>query len=148
MLNKILSKEVLSILLLLKECEDKKIKLLGLLRYKLVNIPDFRQELNNFEINEKKPVEFLKWFSGRTFSIVYLSRIGVLKEYQEKNISQIIYNFFEFIIKDRFENVLIYVKILKNLKKIIGPSYIVIAESYDKKWGNFYLAMKIIKSEK
>ena len=134
--------------ILLKESEDKKSELLGLLRYKLVNIYDFRQELNNFEIIEKKQVEFLKWFSGRTFSIIYLSRIGVSKEYQEKNISQIIYNFFEFIIKDRFENVLIYVKILKNLIKIIGPSYIVIAESYDEKWGNFYLAMKIIKSEK
>ena len=63
------------------------------------------------------------------------------------NISQIMINFFEYLIAKNRDNVLIYVKILQGIKKVIGPSYRLIGKNKDKKWGDYFLASRIIKFE-
>lgn len=133
--------------LLFRNSTENSTTLLGLLRYKIISISEFKQELKAQKITENELQSYLKWFYGRDYSIIYLSRIGISENFQSKNLSLVIYNFFEFLIKEKYDNVIIYVKILKNLMKVIGPSYNVVKESYDENWGDFYLAMKIIKSE-
>ena len=63
-------------------------------------------------------------------------------------LSQVIINFFEFLIQRNKENTLIYVKVLREISKIIGSSYDIVAESYDEKWGEFCIGIKNIEYEK
>ena len=56
-------------------------------------------------------------------------------------------NFFEYLIAKNRENVLIYVKVLRGIKKVIGPSYRLIGKGTDEKWGEYFLASRIIKHE-
>jgi hypothetical protein len=134
------------LLLELKENETNH-ELLSLLRYKYTSIEKYMEELIKCKVPDKDQSLIKKKISESKLKIIYLSRIGVVEFYQEMNVSQIIINFFEFLITRNKKNVLIYVKILENIKKVIGLSYRIICKNKDEKWGNYFLASRIIKFE-
>ncbi len=139
--------EYITYLLFETEEEGDYSELLALLRFKDTSIEDYIQELILCNTSEKDLSIIKKKIKESNLKIVYLSRIGVIKPFQEMNISQIMINFFEFLIAKNRENVLIYVKILQNIKKIIGPSYHLIGKNKNEKWGNYFLASRIVKFE-
>ncbi len=118
--------------------------MLGLLRYKFSNREEFISELDKYDVDEEIRNNLMKELDKGTFSIIYLSRIGVIKKNQDINVGQIISNFFEFIIKRRRERTFIYVKVMEKYKDFLAPSYDIVARSKEKKWGNYYLASKLL----
>ncbi len=139
--------EYITYLLIEKKDDGENSELLALFRYKFTSIEEFTQKLIECNTPANDQTIIKKKIKDSKLKIIYLSRIGVVKSYQEMNISQIMREFFELLISRNRENVLIYVKILKNLKKVIGPSYRLIGKNEDKKWGEYYLASRIIKFE-
>lgn len=129
------------------EKEGDQPELLALLRFKYPQIEEYIQELVLCNISEHDMKTIKKKIKDSNLRTVYLSRIGVIKQHQEMNISQIMINFFEYLIAKNRDNVLIYVKILQGIKKVIGPSYRLIGKNIDGKWGNYFLASRIIKFE-
>jgi len=83
----------------LLERENSNYELLGLLRYRYSTKPEFLEQLSLISISKdiKKHIDSL--FSLYNYSIIYLSRIAVSEKYQEMRISQIISNFFEFLVQ-------------------------------------------------
>jgi len=130
---------------LLLEQEDSKNELLGLLRYRYTSEKDFLKQLalTSASENIKKNIE--KLLSLRKYKIVYLSRIGVVKKYHEMRISQIISNFFEFLIQRKKQNLVIYAKILEDLTNVVGSNYKILGKKTDEKWGNYFFVSKIIE---
>ncbi len=139
--------EYLTYLLFELEEQQDISNLLALLRFKYTSIETYIQELRLCNIPENDITTIKLKTKESNLKIVYLSRIGVVKPFQELNISQIVINFFEFLILRNKENVLIYVKVLQNLKKVVGSSYRLIGKNIDVKWGNYYLASRLIKFE-
>jgi len=130
---------------LLLEQKDLKSELLGLLRYRYAAEDDFIEQLVLTSVSEdiKKNIE--KLLSLKKYKIVYLSRIGVLKKYHEMRISQIINNFFEFLIQREKQDTIIYAKILEDLTKIVGSKYQILGKGTDEKWGNYFFVSKIME---
>ena len=121
---------------------------MGLLRYKYSNIEDFLKEISICKEIRINLVNLKRELNERNFLVIYLSRIGIVEKYQEMRISQIIINFFEYLIQKKKINTTIFVKVVKEIVKVIGPSYDIIAENYDEKWGSYYLGAKIIEVKK
>lgn len=118
---------------------------LGLLRYKFTNREEFISELMKCDVEKAIRNNLIKEIDKLEFSFIYLSRIGVVKKYQDMNIGQIISNFFEFLIKRNRKRAFIYVKVIEIQKDFIAPSYDFIAHNDDKKWGSYYLASKFLE---
>ena len=118
--------------------------ILGLLRYKFTNKEEFLSELKKCEVEEEFKNNLIKELDKKRLSFIYLSRIGVVKNYQDMNIGQIISNFFEFLIKRNREWSFIFVKVIEKHKDFIAPSYDFIAHNDDNKWGSYYLASKYL----
>lgn len=88
----ILSKgEYLTYLLFETEENNKDSELLALLRFKYTSIEDYIQELVLCKTSENDLNTIKKKTKESTLKIVYLSRIGVIKQHQEM-ISQIMIN--------------------------------------------------------
>jgi hypothetical protein len=119
--------------------------LLGILRYRNSNKEEFVNQLNNIPISENIQNNINTLLALNKYEIIYLSRIGVSQEYQEMRISQIISNFFEFLIQRRRKSFIIYAKILENLISIVGSKYCILGKGFDKAWGNYFLVNKIIE---
>ena len=130
---------------LLLEQRDTNYELLGLLRYRYSTEKEFLEQLSLTSVSEdiRKNIDIL--FSLKKYLIVYLSRIGVSEKYHEMLISQIINNFFEFIIQRKKQNIIIFAKILEDLTSIIGSKYRILGKNKDEKWGNYYLVSKFIE---
>ena len=60
-------------------------------------------------------------------------------------ISQIISNFFEFLIQRNKQDLIIYAKILEELTNVVGSKYKIIGKGIDEKWGNYFFVSKIIE---
>ncbi|HUX99389.1 MAG TPA: hypothetical protein VMV49_07530 [Candidatus Deferrimicrobium sp.] len=119
--------------------------LLGLLRYRIANESEFIEAINNTPIADDIRDNINSILSINQYEIIYLSRIGVSQEYQEMRISQIISNFFEFLIQRKKKDVIIYAKILENLIKVVGSHYRILGKGTDEDWGNYFLVSKIIE---
>ena len=85
------------------------------MRFKYIPIEEYIQELVLCNISENELNIIKKKIADSNLKIVYLSRIGVIKQFQEMNISQIMIIFFEYLIAKNRDNVLIYVKILQGI---------------------------------
>lgn len=120
-------------------------ELLGLLRFRYTTVEEFMMELSLTSVLEstKKNVETL--LALKKYRVVYLSRIGVSINYHEMRISQIISNFFEFLIQREKQDILIFAKVLENLTSIVGSKYRVLGKKDDEKWGNYCLVSKIVE---
>ncbi|TFF94575.1 MAG: hypothetical protein EU544_04320 [Promethearchaeota archaeon] len=137
----------LTFLLLENEEERGNSELLAVLRFKYPSIEEYLKELTLCSVSEKNLNTIREKIEVSNLKLVYLSRIGVIEKFQEMNISQIMINFFEFLIAKNRVNVLIYIKALKGIKRVIGPSYRLIGKNQDEKWGDYFLASRIIKFE-
>ena len=84
---------------LLLEEQGSTYYLLGLLRYRNATNEEFIEQVEKTSILDdiRKNIDSL--LSLKKYDIIYLSRIGVSQEYQEMRVSQIISNFFEFLIQ-------------------------------------------------
>ncbi len=131
--------------LLIEQSNSDKILLLGLLRYKFTNFEEFSSELSKYEVDQDIKNNLTSELEKYNFSFIYLSRIGVIKDYQDINIGQIISNFFEFLIKRERKKSFIYLKVIERQKDFIAPSYDFIAHNDDKKWGSYFLASKFLE---
>jgi len=100
--------------ILLEEKESKN-SLLGLLRYRVVKKEVFIEDIEKTTISNDLRKNLDSLLSLNKYDIVYLSRIGISQEVQEMRISQIINNFFEFLIQREKGNFIIYAKLLKDL---------------------------------
>jgi len=131
---------------LLKEHGDSnKTILLGLLRYKFTTFEEFSSELSKCDADRDIKNNVTKEFDRFDFSFIYLSRIGVIKNFHDMNIGQIISNFFEFLIKRDRKKCFIYLRVIERQKDFIAPSYDFIAQNDDKKWGSYFLASKFLE---
>jgi len=131
--------------LLMEQTDSNKTILLGLLRYKFTNLKEFSFELSKCEVDQEIKNNLINELDKFDFSFIYLSRIGVIKNFHDMNIGQIISNFFEFLIKRDRKKSFIYLKVIERQKDFIAPSYDFIAQSDDKKWGTYFLASKILE---
>jgi len=107
--------EYLTYLLFEIEEEGDHPELLAIMRFKYIPIEEYIQELVLCNISENELNIIKKKIADSNLKIVYLSRIGVIKQFQEMNISQIMIIFFEYLIAKNRDNVLIYVKILQGI---------------------------------
>jgi len=130
---------------LLLEQKDLKSELLGLLRYRYTTENDFLEQLALTSVSEDIKRNIKKLLLLKRYKIVYLSRIGVLKNYHEMRISQIISNFFEFLIQRKKQDLVIYAKILEDLTKVVGSKYQILGKGIDEKWGNYCFVSKIME---
>ena len=130
---------------LLLEERESTYHLLGLLRYRNANKEEFIEDLNNTHTANDIRANINSLLALNKYEIIYLSRIGVSQEYQEMRVSQIISNFFEFLIQRKKKDVIIYTKILENLTDVIGSQYRILGKGRDKNWGNYFLISKIIE---
>ncbi len=130
---------------ILLEAQGPTYHLLGLLRYRNGTKEEFIEDLDNIHTADDIRVNINSLLSLNKYEIIYLSRIGVSQEFQEMRISQIISNFFEFLIQRMKKDVIIYTKILENLTNIIGSQYRIVGKGIDKNWGNYFLVSKIIE---
>lgn len=130
--------------ILLEEIETNNI-LLGLLRYRIVKKEVFIEDLKKTTISSDLRKNLDSLLSLKKYNIVYLSRIDVSQEFQEMRISQIINNFFEFLIQREKKNCIIYAKLLKNLTSVVGSKYRILGEGIDEDWGEYFLVSKIIE---
>ena len=130
---------------LLLEQSNLKDKLLGLLRYRFSTEKDFLEQLALISIPKDIKRNIKKLLSSNKYTIIYLSRIGVTEKYQEMRISQIISNFFEFLIQRNKQDLIIYTKILEDLTNVVGSKYRILGKGIDEKWGNYYFVSKIIE---
>lgn len=60
-------------------------------------------------------------------------------------VSQIISNFFEFLIQRKRQDIIIYAKVLEDLTRVVGSKYKIIGINKDKKWGTYFLVSKIME---
>lgn len=109
---------------------------LGLLRYKFTSKEFFLTELIKNEIEQDLFNNLSNELNKSEISLIYLSRIGVMKEYQDKNIGQIMSNYFEYLIKSKHQRTYVYAKVIERYKDFIAPSYDFIAYNEDIQWGN------------
>ena len=118
---------------------------LGILRFRYTTIEDFMEQLSKTSVSEniKKNVE--KLLSLKKYQVIYLSRIGISKQYHEMRLSQVISNFFEFLIQRKKKDMMIYAKILEDLTSVVGSKYRVLGKKKDEKWGNYCLVSKIME---
>lgn len=130
---------------LLIERQESGNELLGLLRFRYTTIKEFLEQLSIASVSKdiKKNIE--KLFSLKKYQVVYLSRIGISEKYHEMRVSQIISNFFEFLIQRKKKDVIIYAKILEDLISVIGSKYRVLGKMHDDNWGNYCLVSKIME---
>lgn len=131
--------------LLIEQNHSNKSILLGLLRYKFINSEDFWSELSKCEVDQDIENNLTKELDRNDYDFIYLSRIGVIKNFQDMNVGQIISNFFEFLIKRKRKRCLVYLKVIERKRDFIAPSYDFIGKSDDKEWGNYFLASKILE---
>ena len=131
--------------LLIKQSDSDKTILLGLLRYKFTTFEEFSSELSKCHVDQDIKNNLTKELDRFDFSFIYLSRIGVLMNFHDMNIGQIISNFFEFLIKRDRKKCFIYLKVIARQKDFIAPSYDFIAQNDDKKWGSYFLASKFLE---
>ena len=110
--------------LLLQERENTNAILLGLIRYKFTNFANFKKDLIESGTSKDIQDRFAQKLSEKQFSIIYLSRIGVVEKFQDMRLSKVLNILFEFIIKERRENVLIYAKFVEKLRKIMALAMI------------------------
>ena len=130
---------------LLIEEQTSTYDLLGLLRYRISSKKEFIEELDKTSIKGEIRSNIYSLLSLNKYDIIYLSRIGVTQEFQEMRISQIISNFFEFLIQRKKKNFIIYTKILEHLTNVMGSHYQILSKGTSKKWGNYFLISKIIE---
>lgn len=119
--------------------------LLGLLRYRVIKKEVFIEDIEKTTISNDVRKNLDSLLSLNKYDIVYLSRIGVSQEVQEMRISQIINNFFEFLIQREEGNFIIYAKLLKDLTNVVGSKYRILGEGVNKDWGEYLLVGKIIE---
>jgi len=103
------------------------------------------EQLALISVSEDIKRNIKKLLSFKNYTIIYLSRIGVVKKYQEMRISQIISNFFEFLIQRKKQDLVIYAKILEELTNVVGSKYKILGKGIDEKWGMYCFVSKIIE---
>jgi hypothetical protein len=136
--------EFLTFLFIEKKNPDDRL-IIGLFRYKNANKAEFFSELEKCDVDKDIKNVLIKELDTAEFSIIYLSRIGVIKNFQDMNIGQIISNFFEFLMKRNRQRTFIYLKVIEKQKSFIGPSYDFIGHNDNTKWGSYYLVSKFLK---
>ncbi|TXT55583.1 MAG: hypothetical protein BAJALOKI1v1_2010006 [Promethearchaeota archaeon] len=119
--------------------------LLGLLRYRISTKNEFIDQINTINIPENIQSNINSLLALNKYDIIYLSRIGVSQEFHEIRISQIISNFFEFLIQRKRKNIIIFTKVLENLTSVVGSKYRILGKGTDETWGNYFLMNKIIE---
>lgn len=130
--------------ILIEQLGSDKESLLGLLRYKTSSREEFFSELNHCSIKQDIYSNLNNEMDRCEYKFIYLSRIGVVNQYQDKNVGQVISNFFEFLIKKIQKNQFIYLKVIEGKKNFIASSYNLIGYNDDQKWGNYYIASKFL----
>jgi len=131
--------------ILIEEIDTENLIILGLLRFRLTNKEKFFSELESYELEKEIKTNLINQLNKTEYLIIYLSRIGVKKEYQDMNIGQIISNFFEFLVKRKRERLFIYIKVIDEHKDFIAPTYEFLAKNDDKQWGRYYLVSKFLE---
>jgi len=130
---------------LLLEVQKSKSELLGLLRFRYSSNNEYLEQLSLCKASTDIKRNIKKYLSLKEYSIIYLSRIGVSEKFHEMRVSQIISNFFEFIIQRKRQDIIIYAKILEDLTSVVGSKYKIIGRNKDKKWGKYFLVSKIME---
>jgi hypothetical protein len=129
---------------LLEKQEQAKNMLLGICRFR--NIQDKAEaiaDLMQFGVDREIIDSFKQMMEAKHPNIIYFSRIGVKEDLQDKNVGKIINDFFEFLIKRQEKNIVVYLKIRKELGDYLGTLYETIGEGEDKKWGKYLVKIKL-----
>lgn len=116
----------------------------GILRYGQKNLDDLKAELESCEYIQVNISEIERLFKRKNYIIVYLSRVGVSENQQNKHLSHVILNFFDYYMFELKKNIFIYTKVRMGSSKFLGPLYRIIASNQDSHWGNFSICVRSI----
>ena len=130
--------------ILLREWENKT-EVCAILRYCFKNIDELKSELQNSFDLKIKISEIEEIYKKENSQIVYLSRVGISEKKQNKHLSQVVLNFFDFYMFELEKNIFIYSKVREGNNKFLGPLYRTIASNQHEQWGRYSIVIRLIK---
>ena len=130
--------------ILLRKIEDI-IDVYAVLRYRLSNIEELLSELKVCKDIDIDLEEIESNYGTKRYQIVYLSRVGILREKRNRHLSQVILNFFDFYLLEMEKDILIFSKVREGGNKFLGPSYRRVASNWDDHWKNYMIVVRTLE---
>lgn len=125
--------------------ENKTPEAFAVLRYRKTRFEEFISELNTCKTIFLDFADFNHNYNTINYQIVYLSRIGIVNHKRKRHLSQVILNFFDFLLFELEKNVFIYSKVRKGMGAFIKNSYQEIAANFDEHWGAYSIISRTLE---
>ena len=108
-------------------------------------IEELLSELKVCKDNDIDLKEIESTYGTKKYQIVYLSRVGILREKRNRHLSQVILNFFDFYLFEMEKDILIFSKVREGGNKFLGPSYRRVASNWDDHWKNYMIVVRTLE---